>query len=55
MGIEYVTPTSYTEETVTATSWYDECLWKTFTWAEGEDSEYRDDIDEISPDGVNLP
>ena len=64
MAIEYVTAPTYTDETVTAiswteetnnnNSWYDECLWKTVFWDE-EDNEYMDDIDEISPDGVNFP
>jgi len=59
MGLQYTTPTGWTNEVVTATewtnevitdtSWYDESLWKEFTFGTGADEEYRDDIDEISP------
>jgi len=54
MGLEYVSPISYDEETVTTTTWDDECIWKTYTWEAGEDTEYRDDIDEVSPDDSGL-
>ena len=50
MGLQYTTPTVYSAEIVTATSWYDECLWKEFSYPDDEDLWYRDDIDEISPD-----
>jgi len=49
MGLQYVTPTGWTDESVTATTWYDECLWKEFTFGDGADEEYMDDIDEVSP------
>jgi hypothetical protein len=49
MGLEYTVATDWTDESVTATSWFDECLWKSYTW-----SEYEDDIDEVGPDDSGL-
>jgi hypothetical protein len=55
--LEYTTPAvltnetlgdaSWADENLVATSWFDECLWKSYTW---EDGEYQDDIDEVGPD-----
>ena len=59
MGLQYTTPPSYTaeslgdaswsDENISTTSFYDECLWKELTFGVGVDWEYMDDIDEISP------